>query len=164
MYMYSTYLFSIHCRYLPYPELNCATVVAAEPADLVQKLLARLARKKYLMKKNIWCSSTWCVSACPRRRTRSSWRWWRSCTWCSSWAAWSPPPRRPPGRCGESGYFPIHVKYFCHLCPNTFLWNPMRTLSFMFGLWGICKTTNPARRSNAMLAISETCLSPECLG
>ena len=32
------------------------------------------------------------------------------------------------------GYFPIHVKYFCHLCPNTFLWNPMRTLSFMFGL------------------------------
>ena len=49
--VYSTYLFSIHCRYLPYPELDCAAVVAAEPANLVQKLLARLARKKYLMKK-----------------------------------------------------------------------------------------------------------------
>ena len=38
------------CRYLPYPELDCAAVVAAEPSHLVQKLLARLAREKYFMK------------------------------------------------------------------------------------------------------------------
>ena len=38
------------CRYLPYPKLDCAAVVAAEPANLVQKLLARLAREKYFMK------------------------------------------------------------------------------------------------------------------
>ena len=38
------------CRYLPYPKLDCAAVVAAEPSHLIQKLLARLAREKYFMK------------------------------------------------------------------------------------------------------------------
>ena len=43
----------------------------------------------------------------------------------------------------------------------TNLWNPIRIPSFAFGLWGIWNTTEPARRSRAMLAISEAWWSPK---
>ena len=46
-------------------------------------------------------------------------------------------------------------------CGDIFLWKPILTFSFMLGLWGTCRTTNPANKSKAILAISVTCLSPE---
>ena len=47
--------------------------------------------------------------------------------------------------------------------PNSFfhLWNPILMFNLALGLWGIWNTTDPARRSRAMLAISTTWLSPE---
>ena len=43
---------------------------------------------------------------------------------------------------------------------NDNLWKPILMFSFAFGLCGIWNTTEPARRSRAMLAISVTWLSP----
>ena len=43
---------------------------------------------------------------------------------------------------------------------GTDLWKPILMLSLALGLWGIWNTTEPARRSRAIEAISVTWLSP----
>lgn len=101
------------------------------------------------------CSPHSCGSSCPLPSSRWSWPRWRCLTWRSSWGSWSQPPLQQQDHYKDFDKTILSQYYTGHL------WRPILMLSLALGLWGIWNTTEPASRSRAMLAISDTWRSPD---